>query len=272
MKITLSISPCPNDTFMFDALVNGRIDTQGLEFDVRFADIEELNAGLLSSEGNAPIMSKASYAVAGEVSDRYDVLSAGSALGRGNGPLWVTGNNSDVGITDFSMRVAIPGERTTANLLMNVLHPHVARKRPVLFSQIADTIVRGEFDSGVLIHEGRFTYQEKGLRLLADLGAEWESLTGLPLPLGAIVISKELPAEVKIKVNTLLQSSVNYAFANPEASRQFVTRHAQEIDETVIRSHIELFVNEYSVSLGDEGKLAVRRLLGPQGEKLTFIE
>lgn len=269
MKIRLNISPCPNDTFMFDALLNGRVDTEGLEFDARFADIEELNRSLLGD--GAPQVSKASYAIVGKIADRFDILSSGSALGKGNGPLWVSGG-ADADITDYSMRVAVPGEHTTANLLMNVLYPHMARKSAVLFSEIADAVVKGQFDSGVLIHEGRFTYRSKGLSLISDLGLEWERTTGLPLPLGAIVVSKELSEDVKQTINRVLRRSVRFALDNPEASREFVFAHAQEMDPDVMRKHIELFVNDYSVSLGENGKNAVRRLLGNKGEALVFVE
>ena len=258
MKLTLSISPCPNDTFMFDALINKRIDTAGFEFDVTFADIEELNRAALSG---TPDISKISYAVYPLVKDNYKILAAGSALGRGNGPLLVTGDdNAD--ISDFGMRVAIPGVNTTANLLMNKLYPHISNKHPYLFSDIMDIVERGECDAGVLIHEGRFVYHKMGLFLLADLGIEWEERTGLPLPLGAIAIADRLGAEVKSTVNSLVRKSVLYALTHPDDSREFVRSHAQEMDPQVIGDHIKLFVNDLSKDLGEEGKKSAEELLG----------
>lgn len=179
MKLSLAISPCPNDTFMFDAMLNGRIDTEGLEFEVVFKDIEELNAGLSAAEGVRPHISKASYAVLPQVAGRYCALRSGSALGRGNGPLLVAGDES-AATDDCSMRIAVPGMHTTANLLMERLFPHLSDKRAYLFSDIPHIVGRGECDAGVLIHEGRFVYRRYGLFLLADLGAEWERATGCP--------------------------------------------------------------------------------------------
>ena len=193
MKLSLAISPCPNDTFMFDAMLNGRIDTEGLEFEVVFKDIEELNAGLSAAEGVRPHISKASYAVLPQVADRYCALRSGSALGRGNGPLLVAGDES-AATDDCSMRIAVPGMHTTANLLMERLFPHLSDKRAYLFSDIPHIVGRGECDAGVLIHEGRFVYRRYGLFLLADLGVEWERATGLPLPLGVIVADRSLRA------------------------------------------------------------------------------
>ena len=184
MKLQLHISTCPNDTFMFDAMVHRRIDTEGLEFDLSLADIEQLNAGALQG---VPDISKLSYAVVPQLLDRYRVLHSGSALGRGNGPLLVSRHR--IYPDEVSgIRVAIPGEHTTANRLLATLYPGVTDKRVYLFSDVADAVMSDECDAGVLIHEGRFTYREKGLRLVADLGEEWEKKTGLPLPLGAIAV------------------------------------------------------------------------------------
>ncbi|MBR2061146.1 MAG: 1,4-dihydroxy-6-naphthoate synthase [Tidjanibacter sp.] len=264
MRLSLNISPCPNDTFMFHALLFGLVDTEGLEFDVEFYDIEELNARLL--EGGVQV-SKSSYAVLPAICDRYALLDSGSALGRGNGPLVVAAREG-VSLADGSLRVAVPGYHTTANMLMSRLFPAVTDKSPRLFSTIAVSVEKGEFDAGVLIHEGRFTYRERGLRLVADLGEEWERATGLPLPLGAIVASRELPEEVRAKVERVLRRSVEYAFANPDASLEFVLDHAREMQPDVVRSHIDLFVNKFSVSLGEEGLSAVSRLTALTKEQL----
>jgi 1,4-dihydroxy-6-naphthoate synthase len=258
MKLTLNISPCPNDTFMFDALVNGRIDTRGLEFAVHYGDIEELNRGMMG--GNGVDISKISYAVLPEIAGRYRLLDSGSALGRGNGPLLVAREGVDVQAQ--GIRVAVPGFHTTANLLLRRLCPALADQESLLFSRIARSIAAGNFDAGVLIHEGRFTYQKYGLQLVADLGVEWERATGLPLPLGAIVVSRDLPDDVQTTVEELIRESVQYALDHPTASRKYVKSHAQELSDEVIDSHIRLFVNDYSLSLGPEGHRAVEELIG----------
>ena len=286
MRLSLAISPCPNDTFMFDALINRRIDSRGLEFDVTFADIEELNANVLGASG-APDISKISYAVLPAITDRYALLDSGSALGHGNGPLLV----ARPGVKKIT-KVAIPGIHTTANLLLKRLFPELTDRRPVFFSEIAPAVARGDFDAGVLIHEGRFTYRDYGLELVADLGAKWERVTskrmtrpdpnyspldfvmgklrryvtvrvpGLPLPLGAIVASRSLPPKVVKTVKRLIRASIEYALANPEASKNFVKSHAREMDDAVIKRHIALFVNKNSLALDDSAHQAIHLMLG----------
>ncbi|WP_417012854.1 1,4-dihydroxy-6-naphthoate synthase [Alistipes sp.] len=255
-QLRLRISPCPNDTFMFDALLNGRIPTQGLAFEVGFQDIEELNAGVAAPDG--PDISKISYAVLPAIADRYTLLDSGSALGRGNGQLLVRrrGDRSPI------QRVAIPGELTTANAMLRRFFPAIVDRTPMLFSEIAAAVAGGAFDAGVLIHEGRFTYERHGLELVADLGALWERQTGLPLPLGAIVARRDLPEEVRRTFDRVLHESIAYAFAHPAVSRPFVREHARELDDEVIDRHIALFVNRHSLSLGEEGRRAVRELTG----------
>ncbi len=257
MKLSLNISPCPNDTFMFDAIVNGRIDTAPFEIEVEYLDIEQLNARVIDDGAD---ISKISYAVLPAIADRYTVLDSGSALGRGNGPLLVS--SGDVDITNPNLRVAVPGLHTTANALMSRLFPHITHKEPMLFSTIADAVASGQVDAGVLIHEGRFTYAERGLHLVADLGVEWERATELPLPLGAIVASRRLSPEMVARFEELLRQSVAYAFAHPAVSRAYIKEHAQEMADDVIDSHIALFVNEFSLSLGYEGRRAVETLCG----------
>ena len=258
MKLTLNISTCPNDTFMFDAMIHGRIDTEGLEFDLTLCDIEQLNAAALEAAAD---ITKLSYAVVPEVLDRSKVLNSGSALGRGNGPLLVSRRKiypDELG----DARIAIPGEHTTANRLLGLLYPAAADRRAYLFSDIAEAVLSDECDAGVLIHEGRFTYRDKGLRLIADLGEEWEKRTALPLPLGAIVVSRRLAPETQRTVDRVLRRSIAFAFENPAASAGFVRQYARELSEEVTRQHIELFVNAYSLDLGEEGRQAVMRLLG----------
>ena len=252
-KVLLKISPCPNDTFAFDALVNGRIDSEGLEFEVGFADIEELNRGVLEE---SPDISKISTALLPHIADRYELLDSGSALGSGNGQLLVRRR----GDTSPIRTVAIPGVHTTANAMLSIFYPHLTERRPMLFSDIAEAVEAGVCDAGVLIHEGRFVYERRNLELVADLGQLWEQRTGLPLPLGAIVARRDLPEATRRKVERLIAESVRYAFAHPTASREFVKAHAREMDDDVIDKHIALFVNEFTVSLGDLGRKATEEL------------
>lgn len=257
MKLRLNISPCPNDTFMFDAMLNGRIDTCGLCFDVRFADIEELNAEALS--GTADV-SKISYALYPAVRNLYRILPSGSALGRGNGPVLVAARKG--ARIDSHTHLAVPGLHTTAHLLVRKLYPEVEHISPLLFSDIARAVASGQFDAGVLIHEGRFTYANHGLSLVSDLGREWEQSTELPLPLGAIVASRRLPEDVQRTVGDVLRRSIEYAFAHPDSSRDFILAHAQELSRSVVDEHVRLFVNDFSLDLGELGRRAVERLVG----------
>lgn len=252
MKYTLHISPCPNDTFAFDALINGRI-AHDFDLAVEYHDIEVLNKGVLRGE---PDISKISYSVYPQIADRYVLLDSGSALGRGNGQLLVrrAGERSPI------RRVASPGLNTTANALLVRYFPNVEHVEPMLFSEIAEAVERGEVDAGVLIHEGRFVYERRQLELVADLGQLWEQETGMPLPLGAIVAKRELGSEQIAAFEQLLAESVGYAMAHPAASREFVKEHAQELEDEVIDKHIALFVNDFTISLGDEGRRAVERL------------
>ena len=258
MPLQLHISPCPNDTFIFDALVNGRIDTGGLSFKVSFADIERLNEIARGGEADVDIC-KVSYALLPHLAGRWRLLDSGGALGHGNGPLLVAAREVDR--TDKSLRVAIPGEHTTAYLLLSKFFPHLTCTESCLFSEIAPQVAAGHFDAGVLIHEGRFTYEKYGLRLMADLGRMWEEATGLPLPLGAIVVSCKLPEALQREIERLIRASVEYALAHPEASADFVRAHARELDPAVTAQHIRLFVNEYSLSMGEKGRRAVGELL-----------
>lgn len=253
--LRLSISPCPNDTFMFDGIVNGRVDCEGLTFEVEFHDIEELNAGVQQA---LPDVSKISCAVLPAITEHYHLLDSGAALGRGNGPLLVRrkGERGEL------KHILVPGEHTTANALIGRLFPEIEVRTPMLFSEIAAAVERGEADGGVLIHEGRFVYERRQLELVADLGLEWEARTQLPLPLGGIVVRRNLPEDVQQKVERVLRRSIEYAFANPMASREFVKQHAQELEDDVIDKHISLFVNDFSLSLGAEGRRAMEALTG----------
>lgn len=253
--LKLFISPCPNDTFMFDAIVNERIPREGLRFDTSFFDIEELNRAV---QAGVPDIGKMSSALLPQVREQYALLDSGSALGRGNGPLLVR-RKGDSGPL---RRVAVPGLHTTACALMRRLFPEIGELVPLLFSEIAEAVERGDFDAGVLIHEGRFVYERRNLALVADLGLLWEERTGLPLPLGAIVIRRSLGNELKGRVEELLRRSIEYAFARPDLSRPFVKAHARELEDDVIDRHIALFVNDYSLSLGADGRQALKELTG----------
>ena len=252
--IRLAISPCPNDTFMFDAIINRRIDLDGFDIEVTYLDIEQLNAAAMEHKYD---ITKCSTAILGAVADSYELLDSGSALGRGNGPLLVRRKGEAAPLR----RIAVPGEHTTANRLVMRLFPEIEERIPMLFSEIAEAVERGVYDGGVLIHEGRFVYHKRNLELVADLGLEWEARMGLPLPLGSIIASKELDESVRARFEQLLRSSIEYAFANPMVSREFIKQHAQELDDQVIDSHIALFVNDYSLTLGEEGRRAVEALL-----------
>jgi 1,4-dihydroxy-6-naphthoate synthase len=255
MKLTLAFSPCPNDCFMFDAMVHGRIDLEGLEFDVTLADIEALNQSAFAGSVDVTKLSFHAYAYC---ADSYVLLDAGSALGHNCGPLLISKREiSAAKVAEGQVSIAIPGKYTTANFLCGLAFPRAQDKTPLLFSDIEPALLDGRFDAGVIIHENRFTYADKGLRKIVDLGEFWESETGAPIPLGGIVIRRSLPEDVKARVNRVMRRSVEYAFAHPEASRDYVRAHAQEMDEEVMRRHIELYVNEYSVDLGPDGRRAI---------------
>lgn len=254
MKLSLHISPCPNDTFAFDAIINNRLN-HDFDLAVEYHDIEVLNEGVLRGE---PDISKISYAVYPLIAEKYRLLDSGSALGRGNGQLLVRRK----GETGKIRKVLSPGLNTTANALLMRYFPDVEEVEQRLFSEIAEAVERGEADAGVLIHEGRFVYERRNLELVADLGKLWEAETNLPLPLGAIVAKRDLDEDIVSKFEKLLAESVQYAFDNRLASRAFVKEHAQELEDDVIESHISLFVNDYTLSLGSEGREAVRRLTG----------
>ena len=244
---------------MFDAIINRRIDLEGFEFDVDYLDIEQLNQAALGRKAD---ITKCSTALLPYILERYSLLDSGSALGRGNGPLLVRRSGDKTPIR----HVAVPGLYTTANSLINRLFPMIMKRTPMLFSEIAEAVEFGHFDAGVLIHEGRFVYERRNLELVADLGLEWERRMELPLPLGSIVVARDLGDDVAEKFDRLLRRSIEYAFAHPEASREFIKAHAQELEDSVIESHIKLFVNDFSLSLGEEGRRAVEQLTGIQLE------
>lgn len=255
-KLTLGFSPCPNDTFIFDALIHGKIDTEGLEFEVIMEDVEALNRRAF--EGNIAI-TKLSYHAFAHLTHQYALLDAGSALGNNCGPLLIAKKSMDKEEINAA-HIAIPGKMTTANFLLSLAYPEAKNKTPFLFSDIESAVLDGRCDAGLIIHENRFTYAQKGLVKLMDLGEYWESSTGLPIPLGGIVVHQNLPKAVQQKVNRALRRSVEYAFAHPEDVMPFVRAHSQAMEDTVMKAHIELYVNRFSIDLGEEGRTAVQKM------------
>lgn len=262
MKLTLGFSPCPNDTFIFDAMVHGRIDTEGLEFDYFLADVEELNHRAFTEQVDITKMSYHAYAYAAH---NYLILDAGSALGRKTGPLLISKRQLDTRKLSDKL-IAIPGKYTTANLLFSISWPEALNKKEYLFSDIEAALLNNEVDAGLIIHETRFTYQKKGLIKIADMGEFWEKLTDLPVPLGAIVIKRTLPDEIALKVNRIVRRSLEYAYKNSMASFDFVVNNAQEMNKNVMNHHIKLFVNEFTLNLGVEGRLAINKLFNVASE------
>jgi len=259
MTLTLGISPCPNDTFIFDAMLNGLIDTEGLKFDYILEDVETLNRMSLNA---ALDISKISYGAVPKLLPHYKVLDAGGALGMGVGPLFISKKNIDISSENLeNITVVLPGKNTTAHLLFSMVFPTIKNKIFLPFHEIEDAVLNGVADTGVIIHENRFTYQQKNLIKLTDLGDEWESLTGLPIPLGGIVGRRTFNTLLLNKINRVIRKSLEYAFANQDTLSDFVKNNAQEMDEEVMQKHINLYVNEFSLDLGMAGRKAVWKLL-----------
>ncbi len=257
MKYTLGFSPCPNDTFIFDALVNGKIDTGNFNFEVIMEDVETLNRMALSEKLD---ISKISYGVLSRILPLYKVLNAGSALGMGVGPLLVTSRPTTTGEVN-EMSVAIPGMNTTAHMLFSIAFPEAKKKKFMLFSSIEDAVLNGEVDAGVIIHENRFTYQQKGLYKVLDLGDYWEQHTSGPIPLGGIVMNRKYDHRTMEEVNRLIMESLLYARKNYPELTDFVKNNSQEMEDGVMRQHIDLYVNDYSLDLGQKGRAAVWQML-----------
>jgi 1,4-dihydroxy-6-naphthoate synthase len=256
-KLTLGFSPCPNDTFIFDALVNGKIDTEGLSFEVMLEDVQTLNQWAI--DGRLDI-TKLSYGVLPLVLEEYCVLNSGSALGRGVGPLLISkGGNTPEEEVNRSL-IAIPGQNTTAHLLFSRAYPNAVNKIFLRYDEIEDFVLAGK-GLGVIIHENRFTYAQKGLHKIVDLGDYWEKTTGSAIPLGGIVIRKRFDTELQRKIDRLIKQSISVSFAGYPHLTDYIRLHAQEMSEDVMRSHIDLYVNDYSIDLGPEGKAAINTLL-----------
>ena len=262
-KLTLGFSPCPNDTFIFDAMVHGKIETEGLEFEVVLGDVEELNDQAFEQKLD---ITKLSYHAMAFCLDYYQLLNAGSALGSGVGPLLISKkelNESEVN----AAKIAIPGKYTTANFLLSLAYPSAKNKKEVLFSEIERMVLSGELDAGLIIHENRFTYAQKGLKKIIDLGDFWEQHSGSLIPLGGIVTRRSFDVALQQKIDRVLKRSILYAANHPSASKDYVRAHAQELDESVTKQHIDLYVNEYSIDLGVEGRSAVESIFEKAIEK-----
>lgn len=256
MKLTLGFSPCPNDTFIFDAMVNGHIDTQGITFDYVMEDVETLNQWAMQGKLD---VTKLSYSTFLHVAHQYALLHSGSALGVGVGPLLVAKQPLDLDrIHEY--RIAIPGIKTTANLLLTLAYPQATNKTEVLFSEIEDAVLNGDYDAGLIIHESRFTYAAKGLVKLADMGDWWESATGAAIPLGGIVMRRNLGSELGATLDDIIRNSLSYSWENHPDLSDFVKNNAQEMQQDVMLKHIDLYVNKYTTDLGPKGRNAIQTL------------
>lgn len=256
MKLTLGFSPCPNDTFIFDAMVNRKIDTQGITFDYVMEDVETLNKWAFEEKLD---VTKLSYNAFLHTVDKYALLNSGSALGKGVGPLLIS--KLPMALSELNdKKIAIPGVNTTANLLLSLALPEATNKVTYVFNEIEDAVLSGEVDAGLIIHENRFTYQAKGLFKLIDLGDWWEQNVNAAIPLGGIVAHRKLGPELSAQVDDIIKRSVLYAWKYYPNLPEFVTCNAQEMEEKVMRQHIELYVNEYSTSLGTTGIYAIDTL------------
>lgn len=258
--LELGFSPCPNDTFIFDALVNHKIDTKGYEFKLYLEDVQTLNEWAL--QGKLPL-SKISYGVWPIVKNKYQLLNAGGALGKGVGPLLIykESNFDAKRPNEKTMTVAIPGKNTTAHLLFSLAFPEVKNKRFLVFNEIEDAVLSGKVDAGVIIHENRFTYAQKGLNKWMDLGTYFEETFNAPIPLGGIIARNDIPKQEVQLLDSLIKESVQYAFKNSyDNLPEFVKCHSQEMSEQVMRQHIDLYVNDFSIDMGATGKNAIAQL------------
>ena len=259
MRLSLGFSPCPNDTYIFDAWVNHKIDAGDIHVQTYLEDVQTLNEWALHEKLD---ITKISFGVYPLIKENYVLLDSGSAIGKGVGPLLITTEEkaNQINLTDIpNLRIAIPGENTTAHFLFNKAFPNSAKKEFMIFHEIEKAVLNGEVDAGVIIHENRFTYKEKNLHALMDLGKFWEDATGLPIPLGGIVIHKRI-LSLQEKINRLIKESLQYARKHDATLPDYVKSHAQEMSETVMRQHINLYVNDYSLSMGEEGRKAVEEV------------
>jgi 1,4-dihydroxy-6-naphthoate synthase len=256
VKLTLGFSPCPNDTYIFDALVNNKIDTEGIEFDVKLEDVQTLNQWAI--EGKLDI-TKLSYGVLPSALDKYIVLNSGSALGKGVGPLLISISEQER-LSVEENTIAIPGKNTTAHLLFSLAYPNAKNKIFLRYDEIENFVLTNK-GLGVIIHENRFTYEQKGLKKVIDLGDYWEKETAHPIPLGGIVIKRNIDKSVQQQIDKLIKKSIEYAYTKYPELNDYIRTHSQEMSEAVMQKHIDLYVNNYSVNLGEEGKAAIIKLL-----------
>ena len=263
MNLSIAYSPCPNDTFIFDALAHQKIDTEGLTFDIIHGDVETLNREAMDGKYD---ITKLSYHAFAYMSNQYQLLTAGSALGRGCGPLMISKDEIPRSKIEFCL-IGIPGRLTTANFLMTLAFPEAATKKEMVFNEIENALLNDAIDIGLIIHENRFTYIHKGLKKIIDLGEWWEKKYQLPIPLGGIVTRRDFEPELQLKINRVVKRSVEFALANPAQTMQYVRDHAQEMDEQVMQQHIALYVNDFSVDRGEEGKAAISALYEVAAEK-----
>ena len=264
MKLTLGFSPCPNDCFIFDALLHDKIDTEGIRFDVVMEDVEALNKKATNSVLD---VTKLSFHAFAYLTNQYVLLNSGSALGFNCGPLLISKKElSQSDLNSPNTRVAIPGKLTTANLLLSIAFPLLNNKKEILFSEIESTLLQGNCDAGLIIHETRFTYEEKGLLKVVDLGEFWESLIHSPIPLGGIFIRNNFDLKLQKTVDRIIRRSIEFAFSNPESSAEFISQNSQEMSREVCKKHIDLYVNDFSLELGETGIDAVKLLLNKSVE------
>lgn len=257
MNLSIGFSPCPNDTFIFYGLLHKKVDTEGLTFRPVIEDVEALNQ--LAFSGKLDV-TKLSYHAFAHLTKHYTLLRSGSALGKNCGPLLIA--RQPMSDTEIEKAlIAIPGRSTTAHFLLNAAFPGAKLKKEMLFSSIESAVLSGEVDAGLIIHENRFTYEAKGLVKLLDLGEFWEKTTGLPIPLGGIAVNRMLPVEIQQKMERALRRSIVYAFENRQETMPFVRAHAQEMEDSVMAAHIDLYVNEYTLDLGEEGQRAVEEMI-----------
>jgi len=256
MKLRLGFSTCPNDTFIFDAMIHNKIDCEGLSFDLLLADVEVLNKEAINNKID---ITKISYFAYTFVAQNYLILDSGSALGKKNGPLLVSKKKIYPDEVD-NLKIAIPGKHTTANLLLSIAYPNAKNKIEYLFSDIEEVVLSNETDAGLIIHENRFTYEQKGLKKIVDLGEFWEQKTGLSIPLGGIIVNRNLSFDLQQKINRVLQRSVEYAFKYPLDSLEFIRKYAQDMNEEIMYKHINLYVNEFTRNLGKDGKNSILKL------------
>ncbi len=265
MRINLGISPCPNDTFMFDALINSKIDTQGIDFHVSYEDVEQLNQWAIEKRLD---VTKVSFSAYTHCVEDYVLLNSGSAIGDNCGPLLIKKPEK---LLDDSSLIAIPGRFTTANMLFSYAYPNYHNKATILFSDIEQKVESEEVDAGVIIHENRFTYMKRGLEKVKDLGKFWQEKTNLLIPLGGIIIKRCLSLKVKKTIDRLIRESITFAFNNPSSSLDYIQSLSQEIDKDVLQSHIDLYVNKNSLSLNNKSKESIRKLFIMQNNKFKDI-